>query len=275
MQKNISQQTRQQAEIQYAEIVGRLYACELLENETENIEDSKVLYGWAFLTQEVLIRLAEATLKLIYQIHFDKKPPRGHSLQSLWRQIPDEVRQDIEKKRGQKLSFEEYDNNTFQDVRYSAERLRGGRTTSFRRRQLYLDSLTATAVAEDWLGEITTWPWAGVVDDELRGYQIIPLTNNTYEVWIKEPIEPLDWAGAKIIPKENYYVWTLYFGFTDQTGQRRGFELPSFIASSLPLDDLAAKSVIDCVQQIYKVYEEPEYPLLQALEEARRVKATT
>ena len=64
MQRKISQQTRQQAELQFAEIVGRLNACEYLENGAEHIEDQKVLYGWGLLTQEVLIRLAEATLKL-------------------------------------------------------------------------------------------------------------------------------------------------------------------------------------------------------------------
>ena len=35
MQKEISQQTRQQAELQFADIVGRLNACEHLENGAE------------------------------------------------------------------------------------------------------------------------------------------------------------------------------------------------------------------------------------------------
>lgn len=65
-QKQIPPEIRQIAELQHAEIIGRLYACEHLENVSESIEDPRVLYGWNMLTQEVLIRAAEASLKLIY-----------------------------------------------------------------------------------------------------------------------------------------------------------------------------------------------------------------
>ena len=271
MQKNFSQETRHQAELQFAEIVGRLHACEHLENGAEQIEDHKVLYGWNFLTQEVLIRLAEATLKLVYQIYFDDKPPHGHSLKNLWDKIPADAQKEIEDKRGQALSFEEYNSGTFQDVRYSAERLKGGQTTSFGMRRLYLDSLAATGVAEDWLGEITTWPWAAILDEVLAGYQILPMTDDTFEVWVKEPIEPMDWAGAIITPRENVYFWTLYFGFTDRHGEKHGYELPCF-AYPWPMTELFATSVVECVEKIHRAYQEPSHALRTALEEARCTK---
>ncbi|MCY3691923.1 MAG: hypothetical protein OXH30_07980, partial [Chloroflexi bacterium] len=162
-QKKISQETRQQAELQFAEIMGRLQACKYLEDATVQIEDHRVLYGWNLLTQEVLIRLAEAALKLIYQIYFDDKSPYGHSLKDLWGKIPVDAQEEIEAKRGESLNFIEYDGGTFQDVRYSAERLKGGQTVRFEMRRLYLDSLAATSVAEDWLGDVRTWPWAGIL----------------------------------------------------------------------------------------------------------------
>ena len=62
-QKQLSPEIRQMAELLHAETVGRLYACEHLESESERIEDPRVLYGWSLLTQEVLIRLGEASLK--------------------------------------------------------------------------------------------------------------------------------------------------------------------------------------------------------------------
>ena len=274
MRKNISKETRQQAELQFAEIVGRLHACEHLENGAEQIEGHKVLYGWHFLTQEVLIRLAEATLKMVYQIYFDDKPPYGHNLKNLWSKIPVDAKREIEDRRGQALSFEEYDSGTFQNVRYSSERLKGGQTTSFQMRRLYLDSLAATEVAEDWLGEITTWPWAAISDEALAGYQILPMANDTFEVWVKEPIEPMDWAGAIITPRENIYSWTLYFGFTDLRGEKHGYELPCF-TYAWPMVDLFATSVMECVDKIRRAYQEPSYALLTALEEARRTKGTT
>ena len=273
MQKEISEEVRQQAELQFAEIVGRLHACEHLENGAEKIENHRVLYGWNFLTQEVLIRLAEATLKLVYQLYFDAKPPYGHSLKTLWDSIPADAQQEIQERRGQVLSFEEYDSGTFQDVRYSAERLKGGQTTFFQMRRLHLDSLAAIGVAEDWLGEITTWPWAGILDEALAGYQVLPMTDDTFEVWVKEPIEPMDWAGAIITPRENVYIWTLYFGFTDRQGEKRGYELPCF-AYLWPMTDLFAPSVTECVEKIRRAYQEPSQALLTALEEARRAKGT-
>ena len=270
-QKNISQETRQQVEVQFAEIVGRLYACEHLENAAEQIEDHKILYGWNMLTQEVLIRLAEATLKLIYQIYSDDKPPHGHSLKDLWDKIPADAQREIEAERGQSLSFAEYDGGTFQNVRYSAERLKGGLTIGFETRRLYLDSLAATSVAQAWLGGITTWPWAGILDQSLSGYQIVPMDDGSFHVWIENPIEPMDWAGAIIRAKSDRYSWTLYFGFVDKNGERIGYELPC-LAYTWPIQELFAISIEECVEKIHKAYQEPSPALLKALQEANHGK---
>ena len=270
-QKKISQETRQQTELQFAEIVGRLHACENLENATEQIEDHKVLYGWNLLTQEVLIRLAEATLKLIYQLYFDNNPPHGHSLKDLWGKIPADAQEEIEANRGEPLSFIEYDGGSFQDVRYSAERLKGGRTARFEMRRLYLDSLAASSVAKDWLGDVRTWPWAGILDMSLAGYQILPLNDGRFEVWITDPIEPLDWASAIITAKDDFYVWTLYFGFVDKRGERKGYKLPAMLYP-WPMQELFASSVAECIEKVYKAYQEPSHALLEALQEARRGK---
>ena len=267
----LSEENRQQAELQFAEIVGRLHACEHLENAVENMDDYRVLYGWNMLTQEVLIRVAEAALKLIYQIHFDDKPPHGHSLKALWDKIPRDVQQEIEANRGQTLSFAEYDAGSFQDVRYSAERLKGGRTVAFEIRQLYLDSLAATSVAEEWLGNVTTWPWAGILDQSLSGYKVVPIDSDSFEVWINDPIQPLDWAGAIIKAKDDLYIWTLYFGFVAKNGERAGYELPG-LAYPWPMEELLADSVVGCVEKIHQAYQEPARALVEALQEARRAK---
>ena len=259
--------------MQFAEIMGRLLACKYLEDATVQIEDHRVLYGWNLLTQEVLIRLAEAALKLIYQIYFDDKSPYGHSLKDLWGKIPVDAQEEIEAKRGESLNFIEYDGGTFQDVRYSAERLKGGQTVRFEMRRLYLDSLAATSVAEDWLGDVRTWPWAGILDMSIAGagYQILPLDDGRFEVWITDPIEPMEWAGAIITAKENSYVWTLYFGFVDKNGERKGYEL-SALYYPWPIQELFASSVAECVEKIYKAYQEPAPALIEALQDARRGK---
>ena len=223
------------------------------------------------LTHEVLIRLAEAALKLIYQLYFDDTPPHGHDLNALWSEIPLDAQEEIEAERGQPLSFSEYDGGTFQDVRYSAERLRGGRTVGFEMRRLYLDSLAATSVAEDWLGEVTAWPWSGILDKALVGFQILPLDDGSFEVWITDPIEPMDWAGAIITAKDSQYVWTLYFGFRDKNGKSASYKLP-WVAYPWPMRELFSDSVSECVEKVYKAYQEPSRALLEALQEARRGK---
>ena len=71
-EKSVSREIRQMAELQHAETVGRIHACEYLETKMENITDPRVLYGWNLLTQEVLIRLAEASLKFLWNSSLTK-----------------------------------------------------------------------------------------------------------------------------------------------------------------------------------------------------------
>ena len=261
------------AELLHAEVVGRLHACEKLEDETERIEDPRVLYGWSLLTQEVLIRLAEASLKLLYLIHFNRPSKRGHSLVDLWTQLPEEVnakRCDFPGgERG--VSFEEYDMDDFQNVRYSYERHFTGPITTFETRRLFLDSFVATSLAEEWLGEIEAWPWAGTISTALTGYRISPIGDGRFDVLIDHPIEPMDWAGAIIEPTGEQYVWTLYCGFTDEAGKERSFQIPAPLYE-WPIEELVADTVGECAEKVYRAYQEPCYALLKAIQEAESTK---
>ncbi len=279
--KRLSTKIRQMAELQYAEIVGRLYASEHLESEIENVSDPRVLYGWNLLTQEVLIRLAEASLKLLYMVYFDHEPPRGrdgHDLAVLWGKFPKEVQDEVEAKRqnysggDRRISFPDYNFDDFQDVRYLYERLLGGQAKSFETRRLYLDSFAARDVAEDWLGNITTWPWAGLVDLALAGYEIIPTAEDKLDVWVKNPIKPMDWAGAIIELKDGRYIWTLFCGFTKGNGERKSYKIKS-PCYSWPLEDLLANTVEECAEKIHRAYQEPCPALLKAIEEATEMKS--
>ena len=275
--RQITPELREMAELQHAELFGRLHACEILEDGLEQIADPHVLYGWSMLTQEVLIRLGEASLKLLHILQFGTKPPRGHSLEDLWSALPEEVQDEVNAKRreltnsGDGVSFVEYDNDVFQNVRYSLERLAGGQTIGFQTRQLYSDALAARAVAEERLGDIGTWPWAGAVNTALKGYRILPTRDGHFDVWIDEPIVPMDWAGAIIRPKDGRYGWTLYCGYTGRGGQRRGFEIPNLLYS-WPINELFADSVAECAELVHRAYQEPCRPLQMAIGEALRDK---
>ena len=278
--KNVSPEVRQMAELQHAEIVGRIHACEHLETEMENITDPRVLYGWNMLTQEVLIRLAEASLKLLYMLCFDEKPPHGHNLATLWGRLPQEAQEEVQAKRlhfpegDRGVSFPEYDMDDFQDVRYSFERRLGGQTMLFEPRRLYLDAFAARDVAEDWMGEITAWPWAGFVDLDLAGYEIVPIGNDRFDVRVKNPIKPMDWAGAIIEPKDDRFFWTLYCGFTNMEGEKRTYKIES-LHYPWPIEDLLSDTVEGCAEKIHRAYQEPCPPLLMAIEEATEVKEAT
>ena len=275
--KLVSPRIRQMAELQHAEIVGRIHACESLETGMASITDPRVLYGWNFLTQEVLIRLAEASLKLLCMLHFDEDPPRGHSLAALWQKLPLDVKEEVQSKRlnfpnGENgVSFADYDMDDFQDVRYSFERRAGGQTMWFEPRQLYLDSFAARDVAEEWLGEVTAWPWAGFVDLALAGYKIIPTRDGKFDVWVSNPVKPMDWAGAIIEPKGEKYCWTLYCGFTDTLNKKRSYKIEC-LHYPWPVEYLLADSVEECAERIHRAYQEPCHALLTALEQAIELK---
>ena len=271
--RQLTSEIRRIAELQYAELVGRLHACEHLENEIERIQVPQILYGWNLLTQEILIRLSESALKLLYLLHFNKQPPKGHSLAKLWAQLPKPVQEEVEAKRrsfpgGERgTSFDTYSMDEFQNVRYSYERIAGGETVSFEVRRLFFDSFAAVDLAQEWLGEIEVWPWAGLLSSALSKYKILPLNHGRFEVIIDEPIEPMDWAGAIIEPQDGRYTWTLYFGFTKSAGDKRSFELPS-LYYPWPIEDLFHDDVGECAEQIYRAYQEPCPALLQAIHEA-------
>ena len=275
--KHVSREIRQMAELQHAEIVGRIHAGEHLETEMVNITDPRVLYGWNLLTQEVLICLAEASLKLLYMLWFDEEPPHGHSLAELWDKLPLEVQEEVQVRRqdfpdgGRSVSFSDYHMDDFQDGRYSFERRVGGQTTSFEPRRLYLDSFAARDVAEDWLGEIAAWPWAGFVVLALAGYEIIPTGDGRFDVWVKNPIQPMDWAGAIIEPKGDQFVWTLYCGFTDTMGKKRSYKIEC-LHHLWPIEYFLSDTVEECAEKIQRAYQEPSPALLAAIEEAAAMK---
>ena len=273
----LAPEIRRMAELLHAEILGRLFACEHLENEFEQIDDPRVFYGWNLLTQEVLIRLAEASLKLLHLLHFNKPSKKAHSLVDLWSQLPEAIQDAVEAKRkgipgGERgVSFKEFDMDDFQDVRYSHERLLGGRTISFETRRLYLDSLAVRSVAEELLGEIRVWPWAGMLSPALAGYKIIPIENERFDISIEEPIEPMDWAGAIIEANGGQYAWTLYCGFTGSDGERRSYKFPGLLYS-WPLEEIMGDTVEACVEKVYEAFNDPCVPLLTAVKEAENSK---
>ena len=273
LRKHLAPKIRRMAELSYAEIVGRLHACEHLETEAERIDSPRVLYGWNLLTQEVLIRLAEASLKLLYLLYFNRPSKRGHSLMDLWAQLPKAVQEEVNTKRrgfpgGQLgVGFAEYDAYDFQSVRYSYEHLVAGQTTTFKVRRLFLDSLAAKDLAEEWLGDIAVWPWAGMISTALAGYKILPFGDGRFDILIEDPIEPMDWAGAIVEAKGEQYIWTLYCGFTDRAGKKHSFEIPG-ILYSWPIEDLLADSVGKCAEKVYRAYQEPSVALLKAIQAA-------
>ena len=279
-QKKLAPKIRLMADLLHAEITGRLHACEHLETQAEQIEDPRVLYGWNFLTQEVLIRLAEASLKLVYLLHFNKPSPKGHSLRDLWAQLPEPVQTEVKVKRRnfpgseRDVSFPEYNMEDFQDVRYSYERLVGGQTIRFEARRLFLDCLATNQLAEEWLGETAVWPWAGVVSSVLAGYKILPIDNGRFDILIDDPVGSMDWAGAIIQPKDGQYVWTLYCGYTDEAGKLRTFEVPGLLYQ-WPIEELFSDSVSACAEQVHRAFQEPCPALLQIIQLAENSKRLT
>ena len=216
----------------------------------------------------------------MYLLHFNKPSKKGHSLIDLWIQLPKVVQDQVEAKRRnppgaeRPVSFPQYDKDDFHNVRYFYENLAGGQTIKFETRQLFIDSLAVRDVAEEWIGEIAIWPWAGIVSTDLAGYKILPISDGTYDVLIDDPIEPMDWSGATIEVKDERYVWTLYCGFTDELG-----ELISFRISSLlypwPINELLTHSVSESAEQIYRAYQEPCPALLKAIELTKNTKQST
>ena len=265
---------KRMAELLHAEVTGRLHACEHLESEFERIRDPRVLYGWSLLTQEVLIRLAEATLKLLHLIHFGRPAKWGHGLGKLWAQLPKSVQDRVNARRrdfpgGESgVSFMLYDEKDFKDVRYSYEADVSGKMRTFEIRRLFLDSYAAAELADEWLGDIPVWPYAGLVNIDLTGLRILPLKEGRFEVILDEPVEAMDWAGATIEPKGDCYVWTLYCGYVGRSGEACSFEIPSLLYP-WPIQDLLSSSVDECIEMVCRAYAEPCHTLLMAIDKAK------
>lgn len=94
--------------------------------------------------------------------------------------------------------------------------------------------------------------------------EVRKIEDGKHEVVMNPPIEPMDWAGAIVEPFGSQYAWTLYWGYTDRTGRKRGFELPG-VAYPDPL----ANTLEECVEKVKSAYANPAPPLAIAVEEAR------
>ena len=42
--------------------------------------------------------------------------------------------------------------------------------------------------------------------------EVREIGDGKYEVFMDDPIEPMDWAGAIIEPVDSQYGWTIYWG---------------------------------------------------------------
>ena len=151
--KDMTDSVRYQSQLMYAELCGKLYACEFLEDQEEKLEDHRALYGWNFFTQEGLVRTAELALKLLYFIHVGRRQEKGHDLSVLWRKLPKNAKNEVNAERlafpgGENgVRFQDYDDEKFRLSRYSHEKLGAGETVQFAHRQLYLDILSVASVA--------------------------------------------------------------------------------------------------------------------------------
>ena len=166
------------------------------------------------------------------------------------------------------VSFLLYDENVFKAVRYSYESDVSGTTRTFETRRLFLDALAASELAQEWLGNISVWPFAGLVKADLKGIKILPLKEGRFDVLFDEPIEFMDWAGAVIEPRGDRYVWTLYCGYVNRLDEPQSFEIPSLLYP-WPIQELLADSVEECIEMICRAYAEPCGTLLAAIEEAK------
>lgn len=275
----LSNENRRIAENLFADILGRLAACSDLYLSYSRQQDQRMLYGYAMLMNESLLRSAELALKLIHLLSANSRWPKGHDLRELWRKLPQTVKDSIDKKRetqGEPFSFEDYTTEDFEKARYMWE-IPDGQNSGYEPKRLYDDTEAALSWAYDQLGSIRIWPWAGSLNVRLAGYKVTPLANGTYEVVIDTPVSPLDWAGAIIHPMSSKeeeklsYGWELSFGYTGSDGQKHQRRM-SCAALPLPLTETIKDSVEDCVEEIDRAYNNPGGALAKALLEAREDK---
>ena len=272
--KVISNKTRHEAEIMLAAIVGRAEALDVLMKNADELQDQKMTYGFNLSVQELAIRFGESCLKLLLHLERDGEETRGHSLSELWERVPSYAKGYLQGNHGRQLCFGDYDTGSFQRVRYPSEYMSDGKTIRFEPERIYEDSIEAMSLAIRWMSAdgrmdvISVWPWSGKFRQELMNYRVMPTKDDKYDVKLDEPIEPMDWAGAIIETKEGQYFWTLYFGFTSGDGQKKSYELPSVVCAKWKINELALRSVEECVEQIHSEYSNPGIALQEAINQA-------
>lgn len=94
--------------------------------------------------------------------------------------------------------------------------------------------------------------------------EVRKIGDGKYELFMDDPIEPMDWAGAIIETVDSQYGWTLYWGYTDRTGRKRSFQLPG-----LAYPDPLADTIEECVEKIKNAFDNPAHLLAISVEEAR------
>lgn len=272
--KVISNKTRHEAEIMLAAIVGRGEALDVLMKNGDELQYQKMTYGFNLSVQELAIRFGESCLKLLLHIERDGEETRGHALSELWEKVPSYAKEYLQRDHGRQLCFGDYDTGSFQWVRYPSEYMADGKTIRFEPERIYADSIAVMSLATRWMSAdgrtdvISVWPWSGKFRQELGNYRVMPTKEDKYDVILDEPIEPMDWAGAIIETKEGQYFWTLYFGFTSADGQKKSYKLPSVLCEKWKINELAFRSVEECVEQIHAEYSNPGIALQEAIDQA-------
>ena len=94
--------------------------------------------------------------------------------------------------------------------------------------------------------------------------EVREIGDGKYELFMDDPIEPMDWAGAIIEPVDSQYGWTLYWGYTDGEGEKHSFKLPGLV-----YPDPLADTVEECIEKVKSAFDNPAQPLAVSVMEAR------
>ena len=262
---------RTMAELLYSEVQGRIHACGLLEDEARSIGEPDLQYGFSLATQELLLRTAEASLKLLYLLHFNKPSGRIHSLKDLWDAFPGEVQKEVEAIYrdmtgfDEGLNFAKYDINDFQQARYPYEYLVQGQQIGIEPQSLILDCYAVLQTADKWLGAMPIWPWAGRVEITSNTLRVPLVEDGKVWVWIRDRDNPAEFRVAVIEETKGHFTWTLFYGFTDKTGRRRVIQIPREHYIEHPSRP-AADSVGLCAAMIYSTCTEPKPDLVRVMQ---------
>lgn len=96
-----------------------------------------------------------------------------------------------------------------------------------------------------------------------------PNSDGTFDIEFEDPESPMEWQGGIIEPRDGKWMWTIYCGFTDKTGNPRSFRLPSLFWANIPQDQLMTATVEDAAGQLLECWHNPCNALLKAFDEAR------